>query len=374
MSKSLFKAFVPLEKVDDEKRMVYGYASTAALDSQGERISVEAMKAALPGYMQFANIREMHQLSAVGVAKSAEVDERGIYLGAHVVDDSAWEKVKAGVYKGFSIGGRALNKVGDMIDRLLLTEISLVDRPANPECVFDTWKADGAELAKAEAEEGAQEGAQEGAGGENVGGEGVDTTATETGAQEPASGEGAAKAEGGAGADGGEPVAKAGARFSAATKDALRKAHDALRAADAALAALGYADDGETGSGEPDGDEPEARKAQGPDLLAKALADYEAKGAELAKAHEELTKAHEELAKAHGDLNQTREELAALKAQPAPAKGATMVVGKAQDTGGGGDSLAKTAQEIEADPNLTPEQKAQALIKAQFSNPSAKLA
>ncbi len=129
-------------KVDDEQRMVYGYASTEALDVQGEIVTKQAMAAALQDYMQFANIREMHQPSAVGVAKSVEMDDKGTFISAHVVDDSAWSKVKAGVYKGFSIGGKAIEKVDNVINALRLTEISLVDRPANPEALITLWKAD----------------------------------------------------------------------------------------------------------------------------------------------------------------------------------------------------------------------------------------
>ena len=110
-------------KVDDEKRMVYGYASTEALDVQGEIVTKQAMAEALEDYMRFANIREMHQPSAVGVAKSVEMDDKGTFISAHVVDDSAWSKVKAGVYKGFSIGGKAIEKVDNVINALRLTEI-----------------------------------------------------------------------------------------------------------------------------------------------------------------------------------------------------------------------------------------------------------
>jgi hypothetical protein len=51
--------------------------------------------------------------------------------------------VVEGVYKGFSIGGRVTAR--DPADRRLitalrLTEISVVDRPANPDAVFDCWK------------------------------------------------------------------------------------------------------------------------------------------------------------------------------------------------------------------------------------------
>jgi phage head maturation protease len=123
--------------------MVWGYASTEAEDDQGETVTREALAAALNDYMRFANIREMHQPSAVGVAKEAAVDDKGLYLGAKIVDPDAWAKVVEGVYKGFSIGGRVTAR--DSADRRLITglrlsEISVVDRPANPEAVFDCWK------------------------------------------------------------------------------------------------------------------------------------------------------------------------------------------------------------------------------------------
>ena len=147
------KLFAEISKVDDEKRMVYGYASTEALDNQGEKVSKDALARALPDYMKFANIREMHQPSAVGVAKQANIDDKGMYLAAKVVDDTAWKKVKEGVYKGFSIGGRSVSKVDNMITDLRLTEISLVDRPANPEAVIEVWKADDGKTAQERAVE-----------------------------------------------------------------------------------------------------------------------------------------------------------------------------------------------------------------------------
>lgn len=134
--------FLPITKIDREQRTVSGYASTSCLDSDGEVVSQEAIKAALPDYMQYANIREMHRPSAVGRAQEANLDSKGLYVTAKVVDDLAWRKVCDKVYNGFSIGGRKLAKVGNTITKLGLTEISLVDRPANPEAVFDCWKAE----------------------------------------------------------------------------------------------------------------------------------------------------------------------------------------------------------------------------------------
>jgi HK97 family phage prohead protease len=139
------KFYAPFAKVDDEQRVVEGYASTEALDSQNEIVKREALQAALAPYMKFANIREMHGPSAVGVAHWAEVDDKGLRIGAKIVDAPAWEKVKAGVYKGFSIGGHVTDRDPQqrhVITGLTLTEISIVDRPANPDAMFDVWKAE----------------------------------------------------------------------------------------------------------------------------------------------------------------------------------------------------------------------------------------
>ncbi|HZK91163.1 MAG TPA: XkdF-like putative serine protease domain-containing protein [Stellaceae bacterium] len=140
--------YAPIAKVDAEQRMVWGYASTDAEDDQGEIITRDALGAALADYLKFANIREMHQMSAVGVAEEASVDDKGLYVGARIVDPRAWDKVTGGVYKGFSVGGKVRARDArdrNIITALTLTEISLVDRPANPEAVFDCWKSEGGE-------------------------------------------------------------------------------------------------------------------------------------------------------------------------------------------------------------------------------------
>lgn len=135
-----FTYFMPIAKIDKERRTVSGYASTPALDLDGEVVRLDAVKKALPGYMQWRNIREMHNPSAVGVAQEAHTDDTGLWLSAKIVDDAAWEKCCEGVYKGFSIGGRKLAKTGNEITRIELVEISVVDRPANPECKFTVEK------------------------------------------------------------------------------------------------------------------------------------------------------------------------------------------------------------------------------------------
>src|SRR5260370_10020423 len=95
----------PIAKVDREQRMVWGYASTEAEDDQGEIIRRDALEAALADYMRFANIREMHQPSAVGIAEEAPIDDPALYLCARLVDREACRKLSSCVYNGFSIAG-----------------------------------------------------------------------------------------------------------------------------------------------------------------------------------------------------------------------------------------------------------------------------
>jgi hypothetical protein len=138
-----FSFFLPITKVDKDRRTVSGYASTPTLDLDGEIVSLDAVKKALPGYWEWRNIREMHTNSAIGVAKEANVDGTGLFLTAKIVDEDAWQKCLEQVYKGFSIGGKKLAKTGNTITDIDLVEISVVDRPANPDCRFSVNKRRG---------------------------------------------------------------------------------------------------------------------------------------------------------------------------------------------------------------------------------------
>lgn len=144
----LYAEISKTESQDDGTVKVWGYASSQTVDSDGEVITADAMKAAIPDYMKFGAVREMHGSNAAGTAIEIAVEDDGrTFFGAHIVDPIAVTKVRAGVYKGFSIGGKVtarddLNK--SVIKGLNLTEISLVDRPANPDATFTCYKADGA--------------------------------------------------------------------------------------------------------------------------------------------------------------------------------------------------------------------------------------
>lgn len=146
----LYGAFTKTENQDDGTIIVTGIASSEVVDAQGDVVTADAMKAAIPDYMKFGAVREMHDAKkAAGTALEIVVGEDGVTtFQAHIVDPIAVKKVQSSVYKGFSIGGsitkrNELNK--NQIDNMRLTEISLVDRPANPHAVLLCYKADSAE-------------------------------------------------------------------------------------------------------------------------------------------------------------------------------------------------------------------------------------
>jgi phage head maturation protease len=142
----LFGTLTKIEDQPDGTLKVFGVASTGARDDAGEIVRPEAMKAALPDYARYPALREMHQPTAAGRTLEASVDDDGATrIVAHVVDPVAIAKVKSRTYSGFSIGGRVLARDpadASVITKIRLSEISLVDRPANPEAVIDLWKAD----------------------------------------------------------------------------------------------------------------------------------------------------------------------------------------------------------------------------------------
>jgi hypothetical protein len=105
-----------------------------------------------------APLREMHQLSAVGVGKNIDfdTDAKIISMGFKVVDDNAWKKVLEGVYTGFSQGGSYVKTWrGLWTDPTTQKtqeytyytakpgEISLVDSPCLKDARFQIVKADG---------------------------------------------------------------------------------------------------------------------------------------------------------------------------------------------------------------------------------------
>jgi hypothetical protein len=145
---NIFARIVKAEAQADGTVIVEGIASSGTRDVDGEIVTPAAMKAALPDYMKFPAVREMHANWAAGKTVQARVDDGDgcTYIRAKVVDKDACQKVREGVYAGFSIGGHVpeggRNKDDQsIIEAINLVEISLVDRPANPDACIQLFKA-----------------------------------------------------------------------------------------------------------------------------------------------------------------------------------------------------------------------------------------
>lgn len=142
----LFGSISKVSENEDGTLTVSGIASSESVDSDGEIILADAIKNSIGDYMKFAALREMHQNIAAGTTLSMKVAEDGLtHIEALVVDPVSVKKVLAGVLKGFSIGGKVLKRNSEkrnIIEGLKLTEVSLVDRPANPDAMITLYKAD----------------------------------------------------------------------------------------------------------------------------------------------------------------------------------------------------------------------------------------
>jgi phage head maturation protease len=153
--------FAQITRVDEEQRLVYGIATDETPVREWDDVEVvvahDATKQAVARWLEWGNIREMHQPSAVGVATEVSFNDetRQTFLTARIVDDPAWEKVRAGVYKGFSIQGpiHTWEQPDAKVKRIVVTnydlnEISLCDRPKNPMSKITLWQAEGTQQAE----------------------------------------------------------------------------------------------------------------------------------------------------------------------------------------------------------------------------------
>lgn len=158
------RVFVPLTKVDEEQRLVFGRITAEEIDQSGEVMDYETSKPNFEkwssqieeasGGLSKGNLRVMHGLQVAGKLTDIAFDDesQSIEVCAKVVDDAEWDKVLEGCYTGFSVGGRYgkkwKDKVGDTVVQKFTAvpnEVSLVDNPCVKSATFSLVKADGAE-------------------------------------------------------------------------------------------------------------------------------------------------------------------------------------------------------------------------------------
>jgi len=160
---NLTTSYFAIEKADrhaDGTLTVYGKATDDALDIDKQICDGDWLDRAMPHWFKSGgNIREQHSNIAAGVATDYELKSDGHYITALVVDPVSAKKVEHGVLKGFSIGiknprviqdSKAAN--GRIIDGQIV-EVSLVDRPANPNCQLVLAKSAGADETVIQVEE-----------------------------------------------------------------------------------------------------------------------------------------------------------------------------------------------------------------------------
>lgn len=142
---------MPISKIDEEKRIVSGFATLDNIDKQGDRVLPEASEKAFANFR--GNVRLMHQPIPAGKVVSFRSDTffdpqtkkqyTGVFVDAYVSKGAQdiWEMVLDGTLTGFSIGGAIKdteteldsesNKTVRVIKEYDLVELSLVDSPAN---------------------------------------------------------------------------------------------------------------------------------------------------------------------------------------------------------------------------------------------------
>jgi hypothetical protein len=151
--------FIPITKVDAQQRLVYGVATAEAEDRAGEICDYASTKplyekwsqdmAHSSGGKSRGNLRAMHGAVAAGKVTALNFNDKNkqIEICAKVVDDAEWNKVREGVYTGFSQGGTYMRRWTDADGRMRYTaapsEISLVDYPCLPQARFEMVKTDG---------------------------------------------------------------------------------------------------------------------------------------------------------------------------------------------------------------------------------------
>ncbi len=162
MKKRDFRRFVPLAKIDEERRELHGFLAIEEGDHADEILDYakskphfakwsEGVKKATAGKSE-GNLRVMHGDKVAGIFSSVGFDDeaRGFPVVAKIIDDAEWKMTLAGGYTGFSIGGSYGKRWEDPDDSSLTryeaipVEGSLVDSPCIPGATFEVLRANGA--------------------------------------------------------------------------------------------------------------------------------------------------------------------------------------------------------------------------------------
>jgi hypothetical protein len=127
--------------------LVYGKATGPDLDLDGQICDPTWLKSAMPAWMEWGNVREMHQPIAAGVGVELEAIGDDWWLKSKCIDPGTAAKIESGVLKGYSIGIKNPKVIKDATapaGRIVggaIVETSYVDRPCNPTAKMAICKA-----------------------------------------------------------------------------------------------------------------------------------------------------------------------------------------------------------------------------------------
>lgn len=140
-----------VEKADEKGRppgrYIKGYASTEALDGEGEKVAQKGLDLGYflrRGWINYDHRRD----DIVGVPTAASVDQKGFLMEARLLEglplaDHTWQTAQAlhksgtGRSLGLSIEGKALERKGNTIVRARVYNVAITPHPQNPEATFD---------------------------------------------------------------------------------------------------------------------------------------------------------------------------------------------------------------------------------------------
>jgi HK97 family phage prohead protease len=156
MAPSLVRAYSVLDwkSIDDEQRIVEGLATTPSTDRMGDIVEPKGAQFKLPLPLLWQHDAKQ----PVGQVLSAKVTDAGILVRAQFAKidepgllkdrlDAAWQSVKAGLVRAFSIGFSPVEVSdiagtwGQRFIKWLWLELSCVTIPANADCSIQSIKS-----------------------------------------------------------------------------------------------------------------------------------------------------------------------------------------------------------------------------------------
>ncbi|HEV8063406.1 MAG TPA: hypothetical protein VGP46_01185 [Acidimicrobiales bacterium] len=160
----LYADITKAERDENGDLIVTGIAASPTKDIDKQIADPTWLKSAMPAWMTWGNVREQHSKIAAGIGMElVEGDGDTWTLKAAVIDPVTATKVEKHVLKGFSVGIKGPRYVADKSapgGRIVggeIVEISLVDRPANPDCLIELAKSAGGEWHPADVEKAADD-------------------------------------------------------------------------------------------------------------------------------------------------------------------------------------------------------------------------